>query len=171
MIDDRALDATVAVRLSWPEVWQAVSIGALRHISALRQGRPDRHGYDGGQGWTIHIEGAAGEIAVAKALDRFWAAPVNTYKVGGDVGPIQVRTRSRANYELLVRPDDLDGATFVHVTGQIPRFVVHGWLTGTEAKRPEFLQEHGGRPPAYFVPRSCLHPIEQLSTRSAHVVR
>jgi hypothetical protein len=155
----------VAVELGLGEVWQAVMIGAMRHIKALRSGLPDRHGFDGTDGWTIHIEGAAGEMAVSKALDRYWGAPVNTFKAGGDVGEVQVRTRSRHDYELLVRPDDRDADVYVHVTGRVPAFRVHGWLSGQEAKRPEYLRAHGGRPPAYFVPTDALHPIETLPGR------
>jgi len=127
-----------------------------RQIEALRQHRPDRHGFDGEDGWTIHIEGAAGEMAVAKLRNRYWNGSVNTFKTGGDVGAVQVRTRSKAHYDLIVRDDDRNDDAFFLVIGSIPVFDVVGWIKGRDAKRPEWLQTYGERPPAYFVPQSAL---------------
>jgi hypothetical protein len=151
------------ITLSWPEVMCAVSTGTLRHIAALRKGLPDCHGFKGEDGWTIHIEGAAGEMAFAKAAGRYYASPVNTFKEGGDVGDVQVRTRSRMDYDLLVRPSDRDRDVFVLVLGKIPTFDVVGWMRGSDAKNEKWLNAHGNRPPAYFVPRSELSPIETLN--------
>jgi len=43
-----------------------------------------------------------------------------------------------------------------------PAFDVLGWMGGGEAKRSEWLMDHGGRPPAYFVPTRALNTIETL---------
>lgn len=149
----------VTVTLSLSETHAAISVGALRQIEAIRQARPDRHGAKAEDGWSLHIEGAAGEMAAAKALGRYWDMPVNTYKQGGDVGDLQVRTRSRHDYELIVRDGDRDGDTFILVTGRIPRFQVHGYIRGRDAKRPEWARNHGGRASAYFVPQAALTHI------------
>jgi hypothetical protein len=85
--------------------------------------------------WSIHIEGAAGEMAAAKALGRYWAMPVNTFKADGDVGELQIRTGPRHHNEFIVRPGDRDSDTFVLVTGRSPRFRVHGYIIGGQAKR------------------------------------
>lgn len=146
------------------ELQVAASVGVARHVQALREGRPDRHGARADDGWSLHIEGAAGEMAAARAMGRYWDAPVGTFKHGGDVGAIQVRTRSQHLYELIVRRDDRSEDTFVLVTGRAPRYRVHGWITGADAKRPEWLQAHGGRPPAYFVPHNALRSLADLST-------
>lgn len=140
----------------------AGQVGIRRQMEALKRGLPDRHGFTG-LGWDIHVEGACGELAVAKALGRYWNGSVNTFKVGGDVGAMQVRTRSRSHYELLIRPDDKDQDVFVLVTGTSPKFKVVGWIKGKDAKRVEWLQTHGGRPPAYFVPQKSLGNIEDLT--------
>jgi hypothetical protein len=143
----------------------AVEVGCRRQLQAIREGRHDLYGYDGDEGWSLHIEGAAGELAVAKALDRYWSGSVNTYRAGADVGQLQVRTRSQPNYDLLIRDRDDDDAVFVLVTGRVPSFAVRGWLLGRDGKRPEWRREHGGRPPAYFVPQAHLRPITELEDR------
>lgn len=151
----------INIELTWTELWLASEVGKLRQFESLRKGLPDKHGFEGG-GWEIHIQGAAGEMAVAKALGMYWGGSVNTFKTEADVGAFEIRTRSRSDYDLLVRPDDNDNAVFIHVTGQAPKFQIHGWLKGSEAKRPEFSQAYGNRAPAYFVPAKFLKPIEDL---------
>lgn len=146
------------VTLSLSEVLSGATIGITRQLAALKRGLPDRHGMDPGNGWTVHIEGACGEIAVAKALGAYWSASVNTFKQGGDVGSLQVRSRSRDDYDLIVRDSDDDAALFVLVTGTAPHYRVRGWIKGSDAKQPEYLREHGNRPAAYFVPADCLDP-------------
>lgn len=152
----------VLITLSPMEARAAVLTGVERQIDSLGRGLADKHGANTDDSWTLHIEGAAGEMAAAKALGRYWQMPVGTFKAGGDVGDFQVRTRSRHDYELIVREGDRDGDAFILVTGSIPRFQVHGWMRGRDAKRPEWLKEHGGRAPAWFVPQAQLHPLVEL---------
>lgn len=152
----------VEVLLSRAELFVAAMVGVSRQIQALRERRPDRHGADHEDGWMLHIEGAAGEMAAARVLDRYWGAPVGTYRTGGDVGDVQVRTRSRHDYELIVRGSDRDEDAFVLVTGRAPRFKVHGWIRGAEAKRPQWERTHGGRAPAFFVPHDALLPLSGI---------
>lgn len=151
----------IDVTLNWEELDVAAHVGARRNIEALRRGwAPHRRlGYHDLPGWQGHIEGAAGEIALAKTLNRHWSAHVNTFKVGGDVGAVQVRTRSRHDYELIVRDEDRDEDWFVLVTGTAPAFRVHGYIRGRDAKRPEWRQEHGGFVPAFFVPHEALRAL------------
>jgi hypothetical protein len=148
--------------LSPVEMQHAAWVGALRHIESTRQRLSSKFGADENDGWTLNIEGAAGELAVAKALDRHWGMPLNTFRVGGDVGDLQVRTRSKHHYELLVRPHDRDEDIFILVTGRSPYFRVHGFMIGAQAKREQWLRAHAGRPPAFFVPQTALTPITDL---------
>lgn len=152
------------IRLSWFEVHLASEIGCRRHLAALQAGLPDRHGADrDDDGWTKHVEGAAGEMAVAKALNLYYDGSVNTFRDGADVGhQIQVRTRSKAHYELLVREGDADLAPYVLVTGRSPAFRIVGWMYGADAKQDAWRKAHGGRDAAYFVPQAALYPIEEL---------
>src|SRR5690242_2973336 len=127
------------VTLDWSELELAAAVGLRRQISSMRDQREDKHGFSG-PGWTIHIEGACGELAVAKALGRYWNGSVDTFKapdLGCDVREaesLQIRTRSNAYYDLIVRPDDADQDVYILVTGRAPEFEVHGWIRGREAK-------------------------------------
>jgi hypothetical protein len=143
------------VTLTEDELYQGALIGARRQIEALKKGLPDKHGFEG-LGWDVHIEGALGELAFAKSIDRHWGGSVNVFKTQADVGKVEVRTRSKTWYDLLIRPDDSDDAAFVLVTGHAPEFIVRGWIKGAAAKKREWLQTHGNRPPAYFVPPGFL---------------
>lgn len=158
-------DNTNSVTLEWHEVAMASFVGWMRQIKALQAGKQDCHGYKG-LGWSDHIEGACGEVAVAKTLGRYWDGSVNTFKAD-DLPGLQIRTRSQDDYQLIVRPKDGDEATFVHVTGRCPTYSVRGWIIGAEAKRPEWLQNYGGRPAAYFVPTAMLNDIEHLRNTAA----
>lgn len=156
----------VWVVLTWAELEIAAAVGTRRNIESLRDGnKPHRllGGHEDLPGWQGHIEGAAGESAVAKFLNRYWSGSVNTFKTGGDVGDVQVRTRSRHNFELIVRPKDRDEDWFVLVTGLAPVFLVHGCLRGGDAKRPEWSATHGGGAPAWFVPQSEMRPFQQAA--------
>lgn len=152
------------VTLDWMEVSLAVHVATRRQIQALRRPTVDVHRSGPGEenAWTWHIEGAAGELAFAKLSHTYWAPTVDTFRSRGDVGDVEVRTRTRPGYELIVRNDDCDERAYVLVRGRIPRFEVVGWVYGREGKRPEWLQRYGGGEPAYFVPDSALHPIDTL---------
>jgi hypothetical protein len=153
----------VLVTLTPTESRAAILTGAERQIDALTRGLRDRAGTSDDT-WTLHIEGAAGEMAAAKALGRYWQMPVSTFKKGGDVGELQIRTRSQHNYDLIVRDDDRDGDLFVLVTGRIPRFAVHGWIRGGDAKRAEWRKQYDAHEPAFFVPQGELRPLVELES-------
>lgn len=150
------------VVLAPAELAMGAILGVSRQIGAIRAGKPDQHGLDPANGWSAHIEGALGEMAVARALGVYFLPTIGTYKAGGDIGALQVRTRSRHNYDLIVRPGDRDGDVFILVTGVAPRYLVRGWCIGAEAKKERYRQVYGGRPPAFFVPAGDLLPLDDL---------
>jgi hypothetical protein len=139
-------------------------VGHRRQEEAEKKGLPDKHGFEGGtaEGTHIHCCGAVAEFAVGKALDIHWGGSVNTFKRGGDVGHFQVRYRSQEHYQLIVRADDRDEDIFILVRGTPPTLDVVGWLTGKDAKNPEWVRRYGGRPPAFFVPDDQLKPTVDL---------
>ena len=152
-------DDTV-VHLTWHETAMAATIAVNRQISALYKRSPNAFGLTNA-GWSEQVEGACGEVAVAKFLGIFWNGSVNTYATP-DLDGIQVRTRSKDDYELIVRPKDSDDEIFVLVTGVCPDFRIRGWMRGGSAKRQEWVKEYGNRPPAYFVPTESLEPATLL---------
>lgn len=109
--------------------------------------------------WYRDIIGACGECAVAKALNVYWLAGINQRKEEPDVGEnTQVRYSTNPSLGMVVRQNDPDHFRYVHVSGSIPTFTVHGWIKGVEAKREEWFKDVGGRgKPAYWVPQSFLH--------------
>jgi hypothetical protein len=151
----------VEVVLEWYELAIAAQVGLSRQMRAMQMKRPDKHGLDPEKGWSVHIEGAAGEMALAKHKRVYWDGSVDVFKSAGDVGDIQVRTRSKSWYELLVRKDDRDEDIFVLVTGLAPNFAIVGWAYGHEAKLIP-AKDHGGREPAHFMPQGNLRDIDTL---------
>lgn len=151
----------VEISLDPCEMAIAACVGSSRQRFALGKGYQSKHGFRG-IGWSEHIEGAAGEMAVAKYFGVYWGGAHNSWK-GPDIGGnIQVRTRSEPWHELIVRDDDSDQDVFVLVTGRAPNFVLHGWIRGVDAKLPDWHQSHGNRPPAYFVSPEYLKPMDTL---------
>lgn len=148
------------VSLQWYELLQASEVGRLRKLHSLSKGSVNNHGFSGA-GWNEDIEGACAEMAVAKALGRYWDGGIDTYK-GGDVGSYQVRWTPKESNSLIVRAQDADDAVFILVTGVSPHYVVQGWVTGGEAKQPQWARDPNGRPAAYFVPQQALHPLTTL---------
>lgn len=148
------------VTLTWNEAAMAADVGRRRQLESLRSGLRDKHGYEG-DGWGNHIEGAMGEIALAKHLGVYWDGSINTFKAN-DLPGLQVRTRSRPTYELIIRKDDSPDERFVLVTGRCPNYTIQGWIAGRDGMQEQWLAAHGGRAPAYFVPHSALRPISEL---------
>ena len=152
----------VWVTLTLAELLHGTTVGALRsHESRAQNLEKGTHGLNADEEdlLAMDINGALGELCVAKVLNKYWDGGVNTYK-GADIGDsIQVRTRFRHTYDLLVRDRDNPSHFYFHVTGMYPQYCVRGWMKGSNAKDVKYLAGHGGRPPAYFVPESDLNPI------------
>lgn len=148
------------VVLSPSEFEVAATVGVRRQAEALRRNLPDKSGLKGasvrGKGrLDLHLMGACGEAAFAKAFDRFWGGSNLTFRSSPDVAGLEVRTRSRHDYELIVRGNDADDKAYVLVTcedDQLLAFWIRGWKLGRDAKREEWRKAHGGRDAEFFVP-------------------
>lgn len=151
----------IRLELTPAEMLLAATTGVHRNVAAIRRGLPDVAGHSG-SGWDLHVEGACGEMAVAKHLGLFWNGSINTFRSGNDVGAWQVRTRSRADYDLVVRPNDKPENIFILVIGIAPVFDIIGWISGSDARRDEWKQTYGGRPEAWFVPQKNMNPMNTL---------
>jgi len=151
------------VRLTSTELMIAAFVGSARNVQCLTRG------YDPGAGmgltntWTLNIEGAAGEMAVAKALDIYWQAIVGDLKAD-DVGPYQVRTNiSRKHDDLCLRPRDKDNRVYISVLSFLPAFDIVGWIWGMDGKQPQWLRDGDPqRPQCFYVPRKALRPLSEL---------
>jgi len=150
------------ITLTSAEVGAGVRVGGLRHYQAVLRHCEEKSDMPGADGWSHHIEGALGEIAAAKALNMYWPGSVNAWKEC-DLEGIQVRTRSKSSYDLLVRPNDAENCVWVLVTGGCGTYDVSGWISGHDAKQERFFRSPNDRAPAYFIPQSELKPIETLT--------
>ena len=149
------------INLTSYELMTASHVGIMRQVQSLKKRSNDMYGADKNNGWQLHIEGALGECAVAKAIDLYWSGSVGNFS-GGDVGKIEVRTRSKHNYDLILHNSDSDSAWFVLVTGVNGKYVVGGCILGRDGKLDKFWSDPAGNRPAYFVPQSALLPIASL---------
>lgn len=150
------------ITLTQSDIDWATSVGAMRESESKRMGLPQRHGCSDEKSKSVHIDGAMGELAAARAIGVEWQASVNTFKNGGDVGAWQVRTRSSHYFDLIIRDNDRDDDVFILVTGTCPKYRVVGWIRAGDGKQKRWVKTHGGRPPAYFVPQSELNSLDLL---------
>lgn len=141
------------VKLSMPEVMQAVIVGVMRQMHNIKAGNTHLYGGHEDQGWQYHIEGAMGELALAKHLGVFWGIGL---KGGADVGRHQVRTTSRTGNRLIIHPDDADDERFYLVIGVNGKYQIMGWIMGRDAKDKKYWTDPTGSRPAYFVPSDDL---------------
>ena len=157
------------VRLSLSEMLLAVQIAGQQQVQNLKQGRQARYGApkDFGSAVGICLTGILGEMATAKALDKFWSGNVGqhgTTDVGGQHG-VEVRSRTEIGRNLILHPRDSDDKKYVvAVTQNAPDIHLVGWCYGRDGKKQEFWQEFTGRP-CFFVPDEALQPIEKILER------
>jgi len=149
------------VRLTDAECRLAASVGVARRLDSLAAGRTEVYGSPtAGTTWDIDVEAAAGELAVAKALGRYWA-PADDHAADrrdGDVDGLQVRHTRRPDGCLICHQRDHDDHRFVLVVGAAPFFRVVGSILGVDAKRPEHWRSDVPRP-AFFVAQRFLTSV------------
>ncbi|HEU4975274.1 MAG TPA: hypothetical protein VFT50_09310 [Baekduia sp.] len=159
------------VELTADECRAAAYAGIHRRLDCIARGRTEIHGAAaGGDYWTIDIEAAAGELAVAKALGVFWVGDTDpiTDRHGGDVAGLQVRHTRRPDGSLILHDRDHDHHVFVLVVGAMPAFTIPGWIHGANGKQPEFWRQPPRVPrAAFFVPQSALTPLAPAQPAAA----
>lgn len=150
------------VTLSPDELVMGVSLATSRVLNAIQLNRANSHGFTG-SGWAENIEGYCAELAVAKALGLYYSGG-SGFKAA-DVGAnIQVRWASKPNYRLIVRAADNPAHIYILVTGEAPTYKLVGFMRGSEAQKPQYLDKpDNNRPAAWFVPQSDLLPMENLN--------
>jgi len=151
---------TVWTTLTLPEILSATNVGVIRHYESIKDGRKPDPTLNSSTNWLfMDIEGALGELCVAKIRDRYFSATINNFK-DADLGEdVQVRTTSNHDYSLIVRPKDDPNHFYFLVTGMSPTFCVRGWIKGSDAMQDKYLKAPNGRPQAWFVPQTGLNPV------------
>lgn len=113
-----------------------------------------------------HMLGAAGELAVASYLgwDEWVYEDQEPQRGSADLPcRIDVKTRSKHTYDLLIQLDDQEDKRLVLVTIENLETRLHGWLYGHEARKLGTVRELVPGRPAYVVPRSKLRPLSTLA--------
>jgi len=155
---------SVHVELNGPELMLASYVGTARHLASVRDGRQPANGCSAADGLSVHITGAAGELAYAKARGVYYVPTINHFHQT-DVADRHVRTRTRGHFDLIIRPDDPPGI-YVLVIAEPPAFTIVGEISRL-AVCDEWLQTYGDRPAAWFVPQSELHPPAECKKSGA----
>lgn len=151
------------ITLHWKEIEHAELAARHRNERAMQKGVANAYGLtaDDDKNLRLHTQGAAGELAVAKVLGRYWECGESK----SDVGGLEVRTMGKAHYGLRVRQADIRADKLcVAVVGQSPTFRIPGWIPARDAERIEWqVDTNDGRPPFYAVPQTELRPIDDLA--------
>lgn len=149
------------VKLSATELMVASYVAACRNVQAILKGwNTDNCGPDT---FRTNFEGAAGEMATAKALNVYWE-PIVGNPAAPDVGKFEVRTNmSRKHEDLCLRPHDKDDRAYISVLSFLPYFDVIGWVWGREGKDQKWLRDGSpDRAQCFYVPRKFLRDMEEL---------
>jgi hypothetical protein len=113
----------------------------------------------------LHTLGAAGEMAVASYLGLAGHVFQETTARRGSCDlphNIDVKTRSRHYYDLVVQLDEEPNKILVLVTIENKETRLHGWIRSQDAMQEKRRNECVKNRPAYFVPKSALHPLSLL---------
>ena len=153
----------VPIKLDWNEVLVAANVGVLRHMVALRRDLKPGNFVGFENAWTLEIEGAQGELAVANHLSCYWAWNIG-YTDRRDVGGYQVKTNcSRRLDDLIIQPKNAVDDIYIGVLSFCPDFYITGWINWTEALKKKYpLSERVPGRAAHFIPRSALEPMATL---------
>ena len=119
----------------------------------------------GDKALEVHLLGAAGEMAVASymGLKEHLYAEREARRGSDDLpGGIDVKTRSKTCYDLIVQKQENPEKRFVLVTIESQKTLLHGWCYGHEAMQERFWADPARGRPAYFVGKEHLRSMESL---------
>lgn len=149
------------VTLTHTELFFAAQVGVCWTMQAIKRGHGSTYGIGKDEQWERAIQGAIGEMVVAKHFGIYWTGNVGI--VGApDVGEIEVRTTQHQPGHLIIHKRDDDKKTFVLVTGKPPSFRLAGWQFATVAKQEKYWKELQPGRPAFCVPENKLCPIATI---------
>jgi hypothetical protein len=146
---------------------QAMEEGLRRQGFNESKGLRGRNGgaWQGSKALDIHLLGAAGEMAVASFLGmKEHLFKETEARRGSDdlPGGIDVKTRSKSRYDLIVQRQSNPNKKFVLVTIENQQTLIHGWCYGRDAMQSQFWKDPARGRPAYFVPQDFLCPMESI---------
>lgn len=153
----------IDVKLSTSELFSAASVGVLRRLQSISKGY-NKNVHAEKSDWATDIDGAAAEMAVSRALGRYWSCHADNLHGDDVLGGIQVRSTTHPNGRLIVRKRDEAHAddTFVLVITSPPVFRIVGAMRGRDAMTRDFYKpadERGGE--CWWVPQDRLRPFPE----------
>lgn len=113
----------------------------------------------------LHQLGCIGEVAAASFLGLSGQefALKDAVRGSSDLpGNIEVKTRPKHGYDLLIQINDDPGKIFVLITYDGITTQVAGWIRGHDAMKKEWIKEYIPNRPCYAVKQSELNPPETL---------
>jgi hypothetical protein len=157
--------------MSHPGQWIAIQLdpeetALCRKRGNQRQQHAEERGFKpyGYGGAELHFRGYAAEMAFSKYLGVpmpsgwDWKSDISR---GYDVGGWHVRSRSKPDGTLLVKPRDPDGNYVLILTHQLPVLYVAGWTTAERARKLG-LNEYIGDRPIKAVAQHLLFPFPNV---------
>ena len=145
---------------------QAMEEGLRRQGFNESKGLRGRNGgaWQGSKALDIHLLGAAGEVAVASYLNmkEHLFKETEARRGSDDLPGMDIKTRSKSRYDLIVQKGSNDRKKYVLVTIENQKTLLHGWCYGHEAMQERFWADPAKGRPAYFVPQSALRSMESL---------
>lgn len=146
----------------------AMEEGKRRQSVNEAKGLRGRNGgaWRGDKALEIHLLGAAGEMAVASYLglkDHLYKEAEAKHGSADLPGNIDVKTRSKLAYDLIVQKNEDPQKKFVLVTIEKQQTLIHGWCYGEEAMQEKYWADPARGRPAYFVPKENLKPMQELN--------
>jgi hypothetical protein len=157
------------IKLTPSEMLLAYQVAAMRAVQNVKFNAQPKYGGPKDVGAEeINVIGCRGEIAVAKALNLYWAGSIGNYGARDVGGLVEVRARRKDHHKLILHDEDADGLPFVlcHVSMSTTVRII-GWCFTEEGKRAEYRQDPVGGRPAYFVPAEALRPLHELKRWTA----
>jgi len=144
----------VVINLTPDEIQMGVIQATLRILQCKRDGKKHRYGAKETETWQMNIEGALGEIVIAKHFKIFWGK--GSYGAD-DVGPYEVRQTHHPHGSLIVHPGDKDDKRYYLVTGILGNYVIRGYMYAKDAKQQKYWSDpQKTNRPAFFVPQKDL---------------
>ena len=145
---------------------QAIREGLRRQSFNESKGLRGRNGgaWKGSKALDIHLLGAAGEVAVASYLGmkEYLFKETEARRGSDDLPGMDVKTRSKHQYDLIVQKNENACKKFVLVTIESQKTFLHGWCYGHEALQEQYWADPVRGRPAYFVPKEALRSIDEL---------
>lgn len=119
----------------------------------------------GAKALEMHRLGCVGEMAVAAyvGMEQYVFTEASPVRNSEDLpGSLEVKTRSRHGYDLLIQIDGDPNKTYVLATYEGSEIELVGWIHGKDAMRKEWIKEYVRGRPCYAVKQSRLNSIETL---------